>query len=324
MIKFEKSRISWWSIFAWILVGIVMFIATLQIWALITAIIPFTFVWTSISAIIWLLISLLASAYIAWMFCMMTQNVDEKITTIESTPEEIEATTHRFRKNTKIHWIIVGSAIVVITTFLSVSGIASTISNLSSVLSITAKTTTVAAVWWVAWISSIEDVQDYIKNISRDDIEILISKEIPELDKKQVSAVLDVIWNEFNKSANYLNNSAVYDLPEKTEKTFNYIKNVFTDNNWIFVKKLKNEWLTDAQSKQVVNVTNKYVSEMVAKVEELKKAAIENTRKAIIYATLTWLITSSLTLLSSVYWATTMSHTETTLQKKKNNNKTVV
>lgn len=321
MIKFEKNKISWSSVFAWLLIATVMFIATLQIWALITAMLPLSLLGTGISAFIWLVISLLASAYVAWMFCMMTQNVDEKVVTIESTPEEVEATTHRFRKNRKIHWIIVGSAIVVITTFMSVTWLTSAISGLSNVLSITAKTTAVATAWWVAGIGSIEEVQNYLQNISQNDIEILLAKEIPELDKAQVSAVLDVVGKEFNKAWNYLASGAVYNLPENTAKSYNYMKYVFVENNWVFTKKLQNEWLTQEQSVQVVNVINKYVSEFETKVEELKKSAEEATRKAVVYTTLIWLITSSLILISSVYWATSMTHTETTRKAKKSKKK---
>ncbi|PZM83597.1 hypothetical protein DLH72_03570 [Candidatus Gracilibacteria bacterium] len=317
MIKFEKSRVSWSSVFAGLLIATVMFIATLQIGALITAMLPLSLLGTSISAFIWLIISLLASAYVAGMFCMMTQNVDEKFVTIESTPEEIEATTHRFRKNTKIHGIVVGAAIVVITTFMSVTGLTAAISGLSNVLSITAKTTAVATVGGVAGIASIEDVQNYLQNVSQNDIEILLAKEIPELDKAQVSAVVDVVGKEFNKAGNYLASGAVYNLPENVGKAYNYIKYVFVENNGVFTKKLQNEGLTQAQSNQVVNVINKYISEVEAKIEELKKAAEEATRKTVIYATLIWLITSSLILIASVCGANSMNHTETTHQAKK-------
>lgn len=321
MNSLENTKISWSGVFAGLLVGTVLFFAVLQLGAFVTALLPLNVMGTGIAAIIWLAVGLFVSSYVAGMVCMFSRPADEKLVTIESTPEEVEATTHRFRKYTKIHGLLVGTLIIILTTLVSVTGLSALISGTLKTAAVTTGASAVATVGGIAGIASLEDVQAYVANISRSDLEKLIADQIPSLDQDQVEATVNTIYAEFEIAGRHLENAPVYNLPTQAEKAYNYLKHVFVDDQRVLSRKLQAEGLSEQEANQVIAVANQYASDLEKKMIELKDKAVALAKDATIYSTLSWMITAALILLAAVCGAMSMAHTETTHEAKRTTKK---
>lgn len=323
MVHDFRNKISWSGIIAGLLVGLVVFIASANIGALVTALLPLDLTGTGIAAFIWTIISVLAAAYVAGMVTMYTRPADNKIVTVESTPEEIETTVHRFRKETKLHGFLTGVLIVLATSYFAATGLTAALTGAAKAAVAATTGTAAAAVGAGAGLSNVDDVRNYFSNISRTDVEEAIARQIPELNREQVTATANAVTSEFQRVGSYVQATPVYNLPDVLNKAYVDLKNSLSGQ--LFADKLKAEGLNQAQAEQVVVTVNNYTAQAEAKAKQAAQEAVEAAKKATVATTLTWLISSALIILASTLGAMSMAHTEDTHEaEKKNTTKKVV
>lgn len=322
MIHHCKSKISWSGIIAGLLVGLVTFLATVNVGALITALLPLDLTGTGIAALIWTIISVLASAYVAGVVTMLARPVDSKAVTIESTEEEVETIVHRFRRETKLHGFLTGVLIVLATTYFAVSGLTSAVAGTAKAAIAATTGTAAATVGAGAGIASVDDVRAYFSNVSRTEIEEAISRQIPGIDRTQVTATANAIIAEFNRVGSYVQTAPLHALPDTLNKAYVDLKNSLSGQ--LFADKLMAEGLSQSQATEVVAAANAYIAQAEMKAKEAVDNAIKTAKQATIATTLTWLITTALILLASTLGAMSMAHTEDSHETKKASAKKVV
>lgn len=317
-----RNKISWTGVFAGLAVGLLVFLATVNVGALITALLPLDLRGTGIMGTIWAILSVLLAAYVAGMVSMMTHNPEDRFVTVDDndSTNEVETTLHKFRYDSKMNGLITGTLIALATTYFAVSGLTNLVAGtLKTVAATTAATTTAAAGTAVAantnTVPTIESVQAYFNNISRDDIAKAIAAQTPGLSEKQVTAATNAIYAETRRVGAYVQNAPIYEMPAQISRGYEDLKNSLNGN--LFRDKLIAENLTVEEANQVVAVGNAYTNQLQAKVDETIRNATELAKKAIITGALTWLLTTAAILWASVLGARSMAHTEDTIDTRK-------
>lgn len=310
-----RNKISWSGVFAGLLVGLIVFIASLNVGALLTALLPLDLTGTGIMALIWTLISVIAAAFVAGAVSMFTQTPDAKVYSVESTDEDIEAVTHRFRYDAKINGLVTGALILLSTTYFAVSGLTALVTGASKAALATTVTATATTAGATAGVASIDEVRAYFANVSENDVRRFVDENIPGLSGQQAFAVTNAIRSEADRVANYVQAAPLDDLPETLKKGYVDLKNSLTGT--LFRDKLMAEGLTLEQANDILVKTEQFVNEMQAKVQQAIDKTVEYIKNTTIVSTITWLITAALILGASVLGAMSMSHTTSSQELRK-------
>lgn len=321
-----RNKISWSGVFAGLIVGIVVFLASLNVGALLVSLLRLDFTGTGWLSLIWTILSVIAAAFVAGAVSMYTQTPDAKVYELESTPEEIDHVTHRFRFDAKLNGLVTGALILLATTYLALSGASALISGATKGILATSAVATTATAGAATGLANVNDVQAYFANVSENDVQKFVADQLSGLNltEQQSNAVVNAVRSEFTRVANYVKAAPLYDLPDTLNKGYVDLKNSLS--GYLFRDKLTAEGLSVQQANDVSAKTTTYVNSLQQKVTEAVNIAIDNLAKTTTASTLTWLLTAALILGASVLGAKSMEHTTTTTELKKvtpNNSKKV-
>lgn len=327
-------RPSWRGILAGLLMGLIVVMAMMALALVLGSLIPsISLQGASITAGIYAAITALVSAYVAGFFAVKA-----------SAPEVLFGDgTDIDPKDATLTGILTAAAIVVVTTYLTMTGATSLVRGASNVagtaiagtagavgggvsaIAGTAGTaaTTGASLMGIAGQTELMDearraYQQVTGDISRSDIEAMLDKNLDGLDQAQIHATANVVQNMLQETRQDLQNldftslNTWQNLDSYAKERMVHIERVLTGPE--FIARLQNQGLTEEQALQVrneVEVTySDYKTQTEAKIAETRlrieqglQQAEETARKAALYTGLFWLISSGLTFLMSVLGA---------------------
>lgn len=316
---FYRNRISWTWVFSGLIVGVLVFLVTLNLGVFIMTLFGFDLYNSSIAAIIWSILSLIASSYVAWMTAMTVLTPDEKYLKVEEDAEEIEASVHRFRKQTKVTGLITGSLIVLVTTYLAATGLGSILSGATKILGGTTAAVVTGTAGAGVGLNNIDEVRNYVSNIDRDEIETLIAQNIKELNKEQITATSYAVERVLKDGMKNIQNSSLTNIVPAIETNYKIAKEKLSGND--FIARLEARGLTNAQAKEVSNVINKYIEETEKNVTEAVKTAIETITITARTASISWIIYALTIIGFTILGAMSMKHTKDVVASEEKNKK---
>lgn len=315
MIHPYRNKISWTGVFSGLIVGLVVFLASLNVGALVTSLLPLDLTGTGIAAVIWGFISVVAAAYVAGAVAMYVQNPEAKFHEVENTPEEIEYTTHRFRFDAKINGLVTGALVLILTTYFSVVGLASLFVNTAKVATVSVATTTAATAGAATGVASLDEVKNYFSHISANDVEKFIDQNVSGISGEQAFAVKNVVAAEFDQASKNLQATPFYNLPQVIKDEYFTLKNNLSGIT--FRNNLIASGLTVDEANRTIIALNRYMNELQAQVQQTIDKTVEYVKNMTIALTLTWILKAALILGFSVLGAISMAHTTHTREVEK-------
>lgn len=327
-------RPSWRGILAGLLMGLIVVMAMMALALVLGSLIPsISLQGASITAGIYAAITALVSAYVAGFFAVKA-----------SAPEVLFGDgTDIDPKDATLTGILTAAAIVVVTSYLTMTGATSLVRGAGNAAA-TAITGTAGAVG--GGVSAIagtagtaatagtslmglagqsellgEARQAYEQvtgDISRSDIEAMLDKNLEGLDQAQIHATTNVVQNMLQETRQDLQSldltslNTWQNIDDYAKQRMNHIERVLTGPE--FIARLQNQGLTEAQALQVRDEvqttyasykaqTEAKIAETRLKIEQGLQQAEEAARKAALYTGLFWLISAGLTFLLSILGA---------------------
>lgn len=324
MKPFCKNKISWSGIISGLIVGLLLFVSTMMLGVLLMAWSNLDLIGTGgVLGLIWTALSLIGSSYIAGVVAMAVVQPDQKIITVEEDATEVETTVHRFRKEAKLTGLITGSLIVLLTTYLTASGVGAALTGASKIAG-----TTVAAVGatagaagtaGVVGLGSIDEIRNYVSSISRGDIENLVAENIEGLTPQQVSRVVTAFEDIMKDSQMRIKHEySLRNLPAAVSKEYATIREELTAER--LSKRLSDAGISEAEIKTVQSQIDRVVKRIELQLAQFEKdieRLVKQVENTIALTALTWIISSILVLGATILGAMSMAHTEEEHETKK-------
>lgn len=297
-------RPSWRGILAGLLMGLVVWFAMFSLALILSAFLSLDLQGASITAGIYAIVTALLSAYTAGYFAVKA-----------SAPEALFGDgVEILPKDATLTGMLTAASIIVLTTWLAISGLTGAVKTAGNVAGATASAvgsaagavgnaagsvigTTASIATTGATAAAASGQSDDIGNglqalykkvtgdISRDDIESWIAKNNDTLSKAQISASANVIENMVNKTKTQMADMDFSDI-DTWKNLDEYAKNRFAQIETVIkgpelIQRLENEGLSEAQAQQVQQEALTTYQDYRAKTEQSiadAKAQVEQTK----------------------------------------------
>lgn len=322
-------RPSWRGVFAGLLMGLIVVMAMTALALILGSFLSLDLQGAGITAGIYAVITALLSAFVAGYFAVKA-----------SAPEALFGDgTDIHPKDATLTGILTAATIVVVTSYLTVSGATSAIRGVGNVAG-TVATGTASAVAGtagavtgaagtgasLAGLASQTQLADEARQaynqisgeVSREDIEAMVAKNLEGIDEEQVRATANVVADMLKnvrqdaKELDFTSLDTWQNLDNYAKERMAHIERVITGPE--FVQRLQAQGLSPEQATQVRDeaqatyaeykaTAEAKIAETRAKIEQGVQEAKEAARKAALYAGLFWLISAGLTFVASIIGA---------------------
>ncbi|UNU72729.1 hypothetical protein LU293_06320 [Moraxella nasovis] len=326
MAVISMTRPSWRGIFAGLLMGLVVIIAMAALALVLGSFLSLDLQGAGITAGIYTIITALLSAFVAGYFAVKA-----------SAPESILGDgTAIHPKDATLTGVLTAAVIIVATSYFAMSGATSIVRGAgnavgsiasgagSAVSSVTGAAASAAGTGAAASgllanseiANKARTAYESVKgDVSREDIEAILAKNLDGIDQAQISATATVVQNllkdtkEEVQSLDFTSIDTWKNLDEHAKARMAHIEGVLASDE--FINRLQAQGLSRAQAEQVRTEATQTYQEYKAKtektIEETRQdieqglaQAEDHARKAALYGGLFWLISALLTFIASI------------------------